>query len=256
MTAISRSIADHVAIVTGAAAGMGKATALLFAQEGAHVAVTDRDVAAAASVVEEIAAAGGSAFAWSLDVADADRIQSVVDEVAARWGGLDIIVNNAGIARMLPIDAPEYEAAWEALHSVLLRAQVRIVRAALPHLRHSAHPRVVNIASTEALGATSGNSVYAAAKAGVTGLTRALAMELGRDGITVNCICPGPILTEMTRRIPQDRRDAFAHRRTALRRYGRPEEVAHMTLSLCLPAASYVTGATLAVDGGQSVRFA
>jgi 3-oxoacyl-[acyl-carrier protein] reductase len=256
MTALSRSIAGHVAIVTGAAAGMGKATALLFAQEGAHVAVTDRDVAAAASVVVEIATAGGSASAWALDVADADRIHAVVDEVAARWGGLDIIVNNAGIARMLPIDAPEYEAAWETLHSVLLRAQVRMVRAALPHLRHSAHPRVVNIASTEALGATSGNSVYAAAKAGVTGLTRALAMELGPDGITVNCICPGPILTEMTRRIPQDQRDAFAHRRTALRRYGRPEEVAHMTLSLCLPAASYVTGTTLAVDGGQSVRFA
>lgn len=192
----------------------------------------------------------------ALDVADVDRIQAVVDDVAARWGRLDIIVNNAGIRRMLPIDAPEYEAAWEALHSVLLRAQVRMVRAALPHLRQSAHPRVVNIASTEALGATSGNSVYAAAKVGITGLTRALAVELGRDGITVNCICPGPILTEMTRQIPQEQRDVFARRRTALRRYGRPEEVAHMTLGFCLPAASYVTGTTLAVDGGQSVRFA
>lgn len=256
MTLPSRSIHGHVAIVTGAGAGMGKATALLFGQEGAYVAVTDRDAAGAAAVAAEIVAAGGSAAAWAPDVADGERILAVAGEVAVRWNGIDIVVNNAGVARLLPVDAPDYEAAWETLQSVLLHAHVRMVRAALPHLRRSAHPRVVNIASTEALGASSGNSVYAAAKAGVTGLTRALAVELGREGITVNCICPGPILTGMTQRIPSEQRDTFGHRRTALRRYGRPEEVAHMVLSLCLPAASYVTGATLAVDGGQSVRFA
>lgn len=253
---LSRSIEGQVAIVTGAAAGMGKATALLFAQQGARVAVTDRDAAGADAVAQEIGAAGGQAAAWALDVTDSSAIQSVVDQVAARWGCLDIVVNNAGVGRLLALDATDYDVAWEALHAVLLRSQARMVRAALPHLRRSAHPRVVNIASTEALGASSRNSIYAAAKAGVAGLTRALAVELGPEGIIVNCLCPGPILTEMTRRIPESGRETFAHRRTALRRYGQPEEVAHMTLSLCLPAASFVTGATLVVDGGLSARFA
>ena len=115
---------------------------------------------------------------------------------------------------------------------------------------------IVNIASTEALGATSRDSPYAAAKTAVTGLTRALAVELGPEGITVNCICPGPILTAMTDAIPEKDRETYARRRTALRRYGRPEEVAHMTLSLCLPAASFITGATIPVDGGLMARNA
>ena len=106
------------------------------------------------------------------------------------------------------------------------------------------------------MGATSRDSPYAAAKAGVLGLTRALAVELGPEGITVNCICPGPILTGMTQNLPEADRTVFAKRRTALRRYGAPEEVAHMTVSLCLPAASYITGAVIPVDGGLMARNA
>jgi 3-oxoacyl-[acyl-carrier protein] reductase len=106
------------------------------------------------------------------------------------------------------------------------------------------------------LGATAQDSPYAAAKAGVVGLTRALAVELGRERITVNCICPGPIRTGMTQAVPDEAKQTFAHRRTALRRYGEPEEVAHMTLSLCLPAASYITGAIIPVDGGLTARNA
>ena len=140
--------------------------------------------------------------------------------------------------------------------AVLLTAHQRMIRAALPFLRQSASPRVVNIASTEALGATSRNSPYAAAKAGVTGLTRALAVELGKEGITVNAICPGPIATGMTEKVSDADKAVYAQRRTALRRYGQPEEVAHMTLSLCLPAASYVTGVTIPVDGGLMARNA
>ena len=117
-------------------------------------------------------------------------------------------------------------------------------------------PRIVNIASTEALGATALHSPYSAAKAGVVGLTRSLAVELGRDGITVNCICPGPILTGMTARISDEHKAIYAKRRTALGRYGEPEEVAHMTLSLCLPAASFLTGAVIPVDGGLMARNA
>jgi 3-oxoacyl-[acyl-carrier protein] reductase len=113
---------------------------------------------------------------------------------------------------------------------------------------------VVNIASTEAIVTTSGLAAYAATKAGVVGLTKSFAVELGRHGVTVNCICPGPIETGMTSGIPDEAKLAYAKRRVPLRRYGQPEEVAHMTVSLCLPASSFVNGAVIPVDGGMSIR--
>jgi 3-oxoacyl-[acyl-carrier protein] reductase len=251
-----RSVRGLTVLVTGAASGMGRATAELFAAEGANVAATDVSETAVSALAEALTARGYSAAAWALDVADAAAIQRVTDAVAARFGGLDILVNNAGISAFSPIDSADYDAVWVRAMGILLTAHQRLVRAALPYLRRSASPRIVNIASTEALGATARDSPYAAAKAGVTGLTRALAVELGKEGITVNCICPGPILTGMTEGLPEADRQTFAQRRTALRRYGRPEEVAHMTLSLALPAASYITGAVIPVDGGLMARNA
>jgi 3-oxoacyl-[acyl-carrier protein] reductase len=253
MKALSRSIAGSAVLVTGAASGMGRATAELFAQEGALVAVTDRTLASAEAVAQAI---GAPAKAWKLDVSDGDEIASVVSAIAAYFGRLDLIVNNAGIPAFAPLDQADYDAVWARALTINLTAHQRIVRAALPHLRRAPAPRIVNIASTEALGATPTDSPYVAAKAGVTGLTRALAVDLGPEGITVNCICPGPIETGMTDAIPSTDKLVFAKRRTALRRYGRPEEVAHMTLSLCLPAASYITGAVIPVDGGLMARNA
>jgi 3-oxoacyl-[acyl-carrier protein] reductase len=253
---LSRSVKGLTVLVTGAASGMGRATARVFAAEGANVAVTDFNAGGAGEVASAIADSGGHAKAWALDVADGTAVRRVVDEIAAQFGGLDIVVNNAGISARLPIDGEDYDAVWERGIAVLLTAQQRVIRAALPYLRKSTSPRIVNIASTEALGATAGHSPYAAAKAGVTGLTRSLAVELGREGITVNCICPGPITTAMTARIPDEQKVVYAKRRTALGRYGDPEEVAHMTLSLCLPAASFLTGAVIPVDGGLMARNA
>ncbi|HEY8572673.1 SDR family NAD(P)-dependent oxidoreductase [Phenylobacterium sp.] len=253
---LSRSVQGSTVLVTGAASGMGRATAEVFAAEGAHVALSDIRLESVRGAADDLAHRGFSAEAWALDVADGEQIKAVVGEVVQRFGGLDILVNSAGISAFCAIDDPHYDAVWDRALAVLLTAHQRLVRAALPHLRRSKAPRIVNIASTEALGATSRDSAYAAAKAGVTGLTRALAVELGKDGITVNCICPGPILTGMTEALPEADRQTFANRRTALRRYGQPEEVAHMTLSLCLPAASYVTGAVIPVDGGLMARNA
>jgi 3-oxoacyl-[acyl-carrier protein] reductase len=176
--------------------------------------------------------------------------------MADHFGGLDVIVNNAGVSGFRKIDDAGYDAMWDWQFPILLAAHQRIIRAALPYLRQSSSPRIVNIASTEALGATAMDSIYSAAKAGVTGLTRALAVELGREGITVNCVCPGPIRTGMTAAIPDEHKTIFAKRRTAMGRYGNPEEVAHVTLSLCLPAASYITGVTIPVDGGLMARNA
>src|SRR5580692_8387445 len=253
---LSRSVRGLTVLVTGAASGMGRATARVFAAEGANVAVTDTTAEGAETVAAEIAAKGEIAKAWRLDVASRDDINAVISGIAGHFGGLDIVVNNAGISVRVAIDDEGYDEAWAKALAVMLTAHQRVIRAALPYLRQSRSPRIVNIASTEALGATARDSVYAAAKAGVTGLTRALAVELGREGITVNCICPGPIKTGMTAGIAAADKTTFAARRTAMRRYGEPEEVAHITLSLCLPAASYITGATIPVDGGLMARNA
>jgi 3-oxoacyl-[acyl-carrier protein] reductase len=216
----------------------------------------NRDAAGAAQVADAIVRDGGIAQAWTLDVADAAAIERVVADVAQAFGGLDIVINNAGVAQFLALDDPGYDAQWARVLDILLTAPRRVVRAALPHLRRSRAGRLINIASTEALAAQNRDSIYCASKSGVLGLTRALAVELGRDGITVNCICPGPIHTGMTAAIADADKAAFARRHTALRRYGEPEEVAHAMLNLALPASGYITGAVLPVDGGQTARSA
>lgn len=253
MSASGRSVAGSAVLITGAASGMGEATARVFAEDGAFVAVTDLRLEDAKAVADAI---GDSAAPWALDVTDDAQITEVVAAVGARFGRLDIVVNNAGFAAFRSLDDPAYGDTWDRSLAVHLTAPVRVVRAALPFLRNSPAPRVVNIASTEALGATPYDSPYVAAKSGLAGLTRSLAVDLGRDGITVNCICPGPIDTAMTAAISAQDKDTYARRRTALRRYGRAEEVAHMTLSVCLPVASYLTGAVIPVDGGLMARNA
>jgi len=258
LSSLSRSVQGAVVIVTGAASGMGRATARLFADEGARVVAADLGADRVASVVDEIHASygAGRAIGVECDVADHDQLRSLVDD-AVTWGGrLDIVINNAGVSLATSAfgDEAEFEDNWARTLDVNLTAQARLVRLALAHLVDAGNGRVVNIASTEAIVATGGLAAYAASKAGVTGLTRSLAVELGRHGVTVNCICPGPIDTAMTAAIPDDAKATYARRRVPLRRYGLPEEVAHMTLNLCLPASSFVNGATIPVDGGMTIR--
>ena len=250
-----RSVAGRVVIVTGAASGMGRAVAELFAAEGAHVAACDRNHEGVAAVAGEIAASGAVAHAFPLDVADQAAIHRVVGEVVERLGPVGILVNNAGVSIAAPIDGADFEDAWDLTLSVNLTGYVRMIRACLPHLLEAGAGRIVNIASTEGLGATPYISPYTASKHGVVGLTRSLATELGARGITVNCICPGPINTGMTAPIPDDAKQKFARRRVPLRRYGEPEEVAQMVLNLALPASSFVNGAIIPVDGGLTSKF-
>jgi len=253
---LDRSVKGRAVLITGAGSGMGRATAHLFAQERALVAASDINDAAITTVVDEIRAEGGQAEGWHLDVFEPAEIKRVVDEVAGRFGRLDILINNAGFAAFRPIDDDRFDATWERALKGLLTAHQLLIRAALPYLRKSDAARIVNIASTEGLGATPGDTPYVVAKTGVIGLTRALAVDLGSEAITVNCICPGPIRTGLTESIPEQHKEIFARRRTALKRYGYPEEVAHITFSLCVPAASYITGAVIPVDGGLMVRNA
>ena len=254
ITTRSRSVADKVVLITGAASGMGRATAYLFADEGAKVAVTDLGAEGVEAVVCRIREAGGVAHGVALDVSDADAISAAVAEIRTTLGPIDIVVNNAGVGAGSPVDGERFEDEWMKALDVMLTPHQRIVRACLDDLKASGEGRIINISSTEGVGAQRNMAPYTAAKHGVVGLTRALAVDLGVHGITVNAICPGPIVTGMTEFIPDDMRETFARRRTALRRYGDPEEVAHMTLSLALPAASFITGAIIPVDGGLTVK--
>ena len=258
LSTLSRSIAGMTAVVTGAASGMGRATAHLFADEGANVVVADLGQDRVAAVAEEIAGVHGAdrVLAVVCDVADPDQLRALVEKTEARFGALDIVINNAGVSLPNPIDQPEdeFESNWARTLDINLTAHARLVRYALPLLLKSGHGRVVNIASTEAIVTTAGMASYTATKAGVIGLTKSMATELGRRGINVNCICPGPILTGMTASIPEESKEKYANRRVPLRRYGIPEEVAQMTLNLCLPASSFVNGVAIPVDGGMSIR--
>lgn len=245
---------DKVAIVTGGGSGFGAGIAERFAQEGAKVVVNDINAEGGARVAKKV----GGEFVQA-DVAKGADWAKLVQAATAKFGRLDIVVNNAGIA--LPsslrpdIDDDEtFDENWTTTLGVNLTAHARLVRMALPHLLESDAARIVNIASTEAIVTTAGLAAYAATKAGVVGLTKSMAVELGRHGVTANCICPGPIETGMTAAIPDEAKAEYARRQVPLRRYGQPEEVAQMTLSLCLPAASYVNGAILPVDGGMTVR--
>ena len=254
LTQGDRSVAGRVAVITGAASGMGRSTAHLFADEGASVAVLDLSADGVAAVVDEITDAGGAAAGWDLDVTDGEGVRRVVGEIADRLGPPDILVNNAGISLPAPIDGPDFEEQWAATIAVNLTAHTRMIRACLPHLRRNGDGRIVNIASTEGIGGSAYVSPYTASKHGVIGLSRSLAVELGPTGVTVNVVCPGPIHTGMTAEIPDEAKEKFARRNVPLRRYGHPEEVAHATLSLALPAMSYCTGAVLVVDGGFTTK--
>lgn len=256
LSKLSRSIAGKIALVTGAASGMGRATAHLFADEGAELILMDINQEGLHNVADELASVGAKVLCRAVDLSNRDDVASAVAECAAEMGGLEIVVNNAGLIRPTLVDAENFAEAWDTSIAVMTTAQAWAIRAALPFLRKSEHPRVVNIASTEAWGATRYSSAYTVAKHASVGLTRAMAVDLGKEGITVNCVCPGPIRTAITDDISEEDKQVFAKRRTALRRYAEPEEVAHGTLSLVLPASSFITGATLVIDGGLTIRNA
>ena len=235
-------------LVTGAADGIGRATAFAFLAAGATVMAVDSNAAG----LEELAAAGMRVLAQDVSAADGpERIGALIAEA----GGLDVLVNNAGICPVARLEDTPDEV-WDRVLDVDLRAMFRLCRMALPWLRRSGSGRIVNIASISALLANEGMGAYTAAKHGVAGLSKSLAAETGVDGITVNYIIPGAIVTGITREaVANDAsfRD-FWTAKSAVGRWGEPRDIANAILFLAAPESSFITGHGLVVDGGASIK--
>jgi glucose 1-dehydrogenase len=241
------------ALVTGSTSGIGRAVAVAFAAQGAAVVVTGRDAGRGAAVVDEIAAAGGTGSFIAADLHDEDACTGLVNDAASQMGGLTVLVNNAagGDARDSTV-AEITTDAWEAILRVDLTAPMWCARAAIAHMRRAGHGAIVNISSRQAERASPGLAAYVAAKAGMNGLTRAIAVEEAQHGIRCNTVSPGYVLN--------DRRDADLDpdRRTTLEgmhltRLGAASDVADACVYLASPESGFVTGINLQLDGGSSI---
>jgi 3-oxoacyl-[acyl-carrier protein] reductase len=246
---MSFSLEGQVALVTGASRGIGRAVALELGRLGATVIGTATSEAAAADIEKALIDAGCKGAGCALDVTDAAACETLVGEVDKRFGAITILVNNAGITRdNLAMRMKDEE--WDAVLDTNLRAVFRMSKLVMRGMMKARSGRIINITSVVASAGNPGQANYAAAKAGVGGMTRALARELGSRNITVNCVAPGFIDTDMTRALPEAARDALLGS-IALGRLGRPEEIAGAVAFLASPAAAYVTGTTLHVNGGM-----
>ncbi|RMD83036.1 MAG: glucose 1-dehydrogenase [Chloroflexi bacterium] len=250
-----------VAIVTGGAQGIGRATALALAREGAAVVIADRDAAATTALVEGINAWGGRALAVIADVSDEGDAARIANEAVLEFGGIDLLVNNAGIQQPGTIESTTLQL-WQEIINVNLTGVFLVSRFVMPELRRRGGGAIVNVASVYGLRAEAGWAAYAASKGGVIALTRAMALDGAPDGIRVNCVCPGLIDTPLLRanaalvntQRPDEALRTFA-RRVPLGRLGTPEEVAAVILCLLSPTAGYLTGTVITADGGWEARL-
>lgn len=249
-----------VALVTGAASGIGRATALLFATEDARVALGDRQSAELDAVAEEIRAAGGEVLARRTNVSRRDEAQALVAAAVETFGGLDVVVNNAGIGLFNTTLEQTAEDDWDRVMAVNLKSVYLVSQAAIPHLRARGGGSIINIASVHAMATQERIAAYAASKGGVLALTRAMALDLALDGIRVNAVLPGAVDTSMFRSaLAEEGKTAeelgFRFDDRAIGRVAQPVELARAILFLASDASSFMTGSPVLVDGGLLARL-
>jgi 3-oxoacyl-[acyl-carrier protein] reductase len=243
------ALQGQVALVTGAAQGIGAAVALVLAREGATVIGTDINEAGAERVSAYLAAAGLLGRGLVMDVRDPNQIDAIIGLIDKEYGGVSILVNNAGITRdNLTMRMKDEE--WDAVIDTNLKAVFRISRAVMRGMMKARSGRIINITSVVGHAGNAGQANYCASKAGVSGLSRSLARELGSRNITVNCVAPGFIDTSMTKVLEEKQRAALVAG-IPLGRLGQPEDIAAAVGFLASPAAAYITGATIHVNGGM-----
>jgi len=242
------SFDNKIALVTGGASGIGRATVTELARQGAHVVVADIDAAKGEATAQALRDAGGRAQFVRLDVTDKASVAAVRDEILGTHGRLDVLANVAGWGHIQPFvdNDDSFIAKVMALN---LLGPIELLRAFLPSMIEAKGGRIVNVASDAGRVGSLGESVYSAAKGGLIALSKSLAREGARHGITVNCVCPGPTETPLLRSEPEKFLDAFL-KVIPMRRFGQPEEVAEAIVFLASDRASYVTGQVLSVNGG------
>ena len=246
-----KRLADKVAVITGGADGIGKATALRFSAEGATAVIWDMNEEKGTKLCEEIRSEGGKADFYKVNVADYQQVESTTAEVLAKFGKIDILINNAGITRDASLKKMTPEL-WQQVIDVNLSGVFYCTKAISPFMADRGYGRIITTSSVVGLYGNFGQTNYVATKAGVIGMTKTWARELGRKGVTANAVAPGFISTEMVALMPENVL-ASMREKVPLGRLGKPEEIASAFVFLASDEAAYVNGAVLSVDGGITI---